>query len=292
MNTEFNIGVRPEIIRPKEDSESFTSNKINPRISVISTSLNHAQFIEETILSIARQNFKDFEHIIMDGGSTDDTKEIVKKYPHVDFYSEKDSGPCEAFNKGLKIAKGDYVIMSCTSDGLLSSEWLGTCVDIMDNDPEISLVWGFPQYLSEQGILGPVSYKDSHFSNFEPPQKFNWFSYWSQTKFWLPEGNFCVRREIYDECFPKDDFNKTVEPCLEFNFNFNSRGYLPFFVNVVANFGRTHSNQMGQIFARTGMGERHLHDYFNKSNTYLMSLNTNPHSFRDGESKIISKKND
>jgi glycosyltransferase involved in cell wall biosynthesis len=289
MTTNFQIGLRPEIIRKKEDQETFTSNKVNPRITVISPSLNHESFIEDTILSIARQSFKDFEHIIMDGGSTDSTHEIVKKYPHVDFYSEKDSGPCEAFNKGLKIAKGDYVIMSCTSDGLLSEDWLKTCVEIMDNDPEISLVWGLPQYLSEDGFLGPVSYIDSHFKNFEPPQKFEYFEYWKQTKFWLPEGNFCVRKKIYDECFPKDDFNKTIEPCLEFNYNFNSRGYLAYFVNVVANFGRTHNNQMGQIFARSGMGNLHLKDYFGKTENYLNNLHNTPHQFRDGKSITINK---
>ena len=280
------IGSKPEITRKKEDKEIFVSNKINPRISIVSPSYNHGQFIEDTILSVARQKFKDFEHIIIDGGSTDNTIEVVGKYPHVTFYSEKDSGPCEAFNKGLKIAKGDYVIMSCVSDGLLNENWLDICVSELDKDPEVSLVWGLPQYLSEDGYLGNVSYIDHHFANIYPPQKFDWFRYWASTKFWLPEGNFCVRRSIYEECFPKDDFNKTIEPCLEFNYNFNSRGYLPHFINVVANFGRTHSNQMGQQFARTGMSNRHMSDYYGKCDSYI---GKNSHEFRDGQSKIIKK---
>jgi glycosyltransferase involved in cell wall biosynthesis len=279
--------IKPNIIRPKEDGEIFTSNKENPKITIISPSFNHGKFIEDTILCVARQKYKNFEHIIMDGGSTDNTKEIVEKYPHIDFYSESDSGPTEAFNKGLKKAKGEYVIMSCVSDGILNDEWLGTCVEILDKDPEISLVWGLPQYISEEGYLGGISYINDHFLNFMPPQKFDWFDFWKSSKFWLPEGNFCVRKEIYEECFPKDDFNETIEPCLEFNYNFNSKGYLPYFVHTVANFGRTHSNQKGQKFANSGMGGIHLNDYFSKCNNYVNT--TNKHYFRNGKSEIINQ---
>jgi glycosyltransferase involved in cell wall biosynthesis len=286
MEPTFKIqkNVRPHICRPKEDDEEFISNKINPKVSIISPSYNHGQFIEETILTIARQSYKDFEHIIMDGGSTDETIEIVKKYPHVTFYSEKDSGPCDAFNKGMKIAKGDFVLMSCVSDGLLDEDWLKMCVSVLESDEEVSLVWGLPQYLSEDGYLGDVCY--SNFMSQNPPQKFDWFDYWSENRFWFPEGNFIARKNVYMECFPKDDFDKTIEPCLEFNFNFNSKGYLPYFIGVVANFGRTHSNQMGQQFSLSGMSNRHMNDYQSKCDSYLSQ---NSHFFRNGQSSIIKK---
>ncbi len=286
MESTFKIqkNVRPHICRPKEDNEEFISNKINPKVSIISTSYNHGQFVEDTVLSVARQSYKNFEHIIMDGGSTDNTAEIVKKYPHVTFYSEKDSGFSEAFNKGMKVAKGEFILLCCVSDGLLDEDWLKMCVSVLESDEEVSLVWGLPQYLSEDGYLGDVCY--SNFMSQTPPQKFDWFNYWSETRFWFPEGNFMARKNVYMECFPKDDFDKTIEPYLEFNFNFNSSGYLPYFISAVANFGRTHSNQMGQQFSLSGMGNTHMNDYQSKSNLYLSQ---NSHFFRNGQSSIIKK---
>jgi len=280
--------MKPHLTRPKEDNEIFTSNKINPKVSVITISLNHDRFFEETILSVARQTYKDFEHIIIDGGSTDGTKDIAEKYPHLTFLSEVDSGCTEAINKGLALAKGDYVLMPCVSDGYVNENWIEKCVDALDSDPEISLVWGLPQYLSEDGYLGSVSYSDKFSKSSPPPQKFDWFNYWAGTKFWLPEGNFCVRTDVFKKCYPKSDNDRNLEPCLEFNYKFNSEGYLPFYIDEIANFGRTHQNQMGQKFASNGLANVQMNDYINKCNAYI-SNNMNTHQFRDGMSNIITK---
>ncbi len=279
--------MRPNIIRPREKDEVFTSNKINPKVSVITISLNHDKFFEETILSVARQTYKNFEHIIVDGGSTDRTKDIASSYEHLTFISEPDSGCTEAINKGISLSKGEYILMPCVTDGLLDENWIKSCVEVLENDQEVSLVWGLPQYLSEDGHLGDVSYQD-RFSNTHPPQKFDWFNFWKQTKFWLPEGNFCVRSNIFKECFPKSDNERNIEPCLEFNYRFNSNGYLPYFINTIANFGRKHDNQMGQQFSSSGLCHVQMNDYVSKSNNYIMA-NINDHKFRDGKSQIVKK---
>jgi len=79
------------------------------KISIITPTLNHAQYIEDTILSVKNQDYSDFEHIIIDGGSTDGTVDILKKYPHLIWISEKDSGQSNAINKGFKMASGDIL---------------------------------------------------------------------------------------------------------------------------------------------------------------------------------------
>jgi glycosyltransferase involved in cell wall biosynthesis len=79
------------------------------KISIITPTLNHARFIEDTILSVLQQDYKNYEHIIIDGGSTDGTVEILKKYPHLKWISEKDNGQSAAINKGVKMAKGDIL---------------------------------------------------------------------------------------------------------------------------------------------------------------------------------------
>ena len=79
------------------------------KISIITPSYNQGEFIEKTILSVLNQNYSNYEHIIVDAGSTDKTLEILNKYPHLKWISEPDEGQSDALNKGLKMATGDVI---------------------------------------------------------------------------------------------------------------------------------------------------------------------------------------
>ncbi len=89
----------------------MSNNSANPLISIITVVLNDEKNIENTIRSVIDQEHKNIQYILVDGGSTDFTLEIIKKYQ--DFISvlvtEKDQGIYDAFNKGLKLAKGDLI---------------------------------------------------------------------------------------------------------------------------------------------------------------------------------------
>jgi len=82
-----------------------------PKITVVTPSYNQGQFIEETILSVLNQDYPNLEYIIMDGGSTDETVEIIKKYEdRLTFWeSKKDNGQADAINKGFSMSTGDII---------------------------------------------------------------------------------------------------------------------------------------------------------------------------------------
>lgn len=79
------------------------------KISILTPSYNQGAYLERNILSVLHQSYPSFEHIVIDGGSTDDSIDILKKYPHLKWVSEKDQGQADALNKGLKIASGDII---------------------------------------------------------------------------------------------------------------------------------------------------------------------------------------
>jgi glycosyltransferase involved in cell wall biosynthesis len=88
---------------------SYKSDFRYPKITIITPSYNQGQFLEETIRSVLLQNYPNLEYIVIDGGSTDNSVEIIKKYEKwIDYWvSEPDRGQAHAINKGLEIATGE-----------------------------------------------------------------------------------------------------------------------------------------------------------------------------------------
>lgn len=79
------------------------------KFSILTPSYNQGKYLEENILSVLNQNYNNFEHIIVDGGSTDNTLNILKKYKHLKWISEPDNGQADALNKGLKLVTGNII---------------------------------------------------------------------------------------------------------------------------------------------------------------------------------------
>lgn len=96
------------------------------RVSIITAVFNGEEFLEETIQSIVSQDYADFEYIIIDGGSTDKTVEIIKKYEDKITYwiSEPDKGISDAFNKGIRVATGNYINFQGDGDRLFEKTTL------------------------------------------------------------------------------------------------------------------------------------------------------------------------
>lgn len=107
------------------DSKIYAVDKIWPKISIVTPCYNQGHYIEETILSILNQNYPNLEYVIIDGGSTDDTIQIIKKYESKLTYwiSEPDKGQADAINKGVLKCTGQ-IFNWINSDDYLAKEAL------------------------------------------------------------------------------------------------------------------------------------------------------------------------
>jgi glycosyltransferase involved in cell wall biosynthesis len=123
-----------------------------PKISIITPSYNQGKYIEETILSILNQGYPNLEYIIIDGGSDDNTVEIIRKYEkHLAYWvSETDRGQAHAINKGLEKATGDIFAYLNSDDYYLPNAFLEVSQAFLEN-PETDLLHGRCRYVNEFG---------------------------------------------------------------------------------------------------------------------------------------------
>lgn len=140
------------------------------RVSIITPSYNQAKYLEQTILSVLNQDYPDIEYIVMDGGSTDGSVEIIKKYAmesnglpfgrKIDHWiSEKDAGQADAINKGFARASGDLVAW-LNSDDFYHPGALRSAVQIFDENPDVVLVYGNMLAVDEHGAtFNTLNYK-------------------------------------------------------------------------------------------------------------------------------------
>jgi len=127
-----------------------------PLVSIVTPSFNQAEFLEETILSVLNQDYPNLEYFIIDGGSTDGSIEIIKKYhDHItQWVSEKDKGQTDALNKGFSMAKGEFFAW-INSDDVYMPGAISQAVTVLQNRPNVVMVYGDADYIDSHGnVIG------------------------------------------------------------------------------------------------------------------------------------------
>lgn len=120
-------------------------------VSVIIPTHNYGRYISEAIESVLAQTYPNIEVIVVDDGSTDNTREVVKKYPSVKYVYQKHRGPwtpARARNNGIALSKGEYIVC-LDADDKLHPDYIKRCVNIIREDERIGFVWTATQFFGE-----------------------------------------------------------------------------------------------------------------------------------------------
>ena len=147
MDNELNFRnfLEKSVIQGGKRLNSGSVNSSKPLFSIITVVYNNEKYLEETIKSVVNQKFRNFEYIIIDGGSSDKTLDIIKRYDsQIDYWiSQKDKGIYDAFNKGMSLAKGDFIGIINSDDTYLDNalEIIAKYINDLANK-EIDFIFG------------------------------------------------------------------------------------------------------------------------------------------------------
>jgi glycosyltransferase involved in cell wall biosynthesis len=193
-----------------------------PKITIITPNYNLGEYLEQTILSILNQNYPNLEYIIIDGGSTDNSLEIIKKYEkHLAYWvSEPDKGMYEAIQKGFNRSTGD-IMGWLNSDDMLTPNGLFTLAEIFSTFSNIHWVQGRPVSWDEKGRLIDVGML----------KRWNKYHFYIGKYQWIQQESTYWRRELWDKAGGKLNTNLRLagdfELWLRFLIMKNSTPFLP-----------------------------------------------------------------
>jgi glycosyltransferase involved in cell wall biosynthesis len=165
-----------------------------PKITIVTPSYNQGMFLEETIRSVLLQGYPNLEYIIIDGGSTDQSVEIIRKYePWLAYWvSEKDKGQADAINKGWQHSSGDFLGW-LNSDDLLTPGCLETEARYFVDHPEVGFVFGDMVRIDKDSVQFAVeTFRD--FDIVDIVKRAGWIS---------QQGNL-MRKSVFEQVGPLD----------------------------------------------------------------------------------------
>tara|TARA_B100001057_G_C22627757_1_gene863159 strand:- start:4 stop:768 length:765 start_codon:yes stop_codon:yes gene_type:complete len=181
------------------------------KISIITVTYNSENFIENCVCSVLNQTYKNVEYIVIDGKSSDNTLNKLKKYSKniSKIVSEKDHGTYEAMNKGVKLAKGEIVGLLNSDDFYASNEVLSRVASIFKSNPSIDACYADLSYIDQIDTSRVIRYWKS-----------SKFVLGSFSRGWCPpHPTFFVRRSVYEK-FGKFNLNYSIASDVELMMRF------------------------------------------------------------------------
>ncbi len=207
-----------------------------PVFSVVTPSLNQGNYIEENILSVRKQGYPHVEHIVVDGGSTDNTLEILYKYNKLKWVSEKDEGQAHALNKGFRMSRGD-VICWINSDDRLANNALWVAAGFFGANP------------GEKAVTGAMDNMDAggrHLCRFESGEYT--FEYLLNENKDIRQSATFFKREVLDEV---GDLREDLHYAMDYEF----------FLRMTRSFRIRNIPEPLSVFRRHGMSKSRSRDF-------------------------------
>jgi glycosyltransferase involved in cell wall biosynthesis len=160
-----------------------------PLLTIVTPSFNQGHFLDETIQSVLSQKYAHLEHLVIDGGSTDQTIEVLKKYPHVKWTSEKDRGQTHAVNKGVQRATGE-IIGWVNSDDTFLPGCFDAVIERFQSDRDCHVIFGNYHAIDETGKI--LYSNDSFCGTYE--EMIRWWDY----TYSVHQPTVFVRKRVFD----------------------------------------------------------------------------------------------
>ncbi len=178
--------------------------KKNPAVSVVLTSYNHEAYVAAAINSVLCQTFTDFELLIVDDGSTDSSRDVIKTFkdPRIKFFLyEENRGPVIAIREAVHSARGKYIAVH-HSDDLWTPDKLAKQVAFLEANPEYAACFTWVDFVDEHGNIRPPERGDFYANVFEQSNRSRaeWLNYFFHNANCLCHPSAVLRREVYEKC--------------------------------------------------------------------------------------------
>jgi glycosyltransferase involved in cell wall biosynthesis len=177
-----------------------------PLVSIVTPSFNQVQFLEQTILSVLEQDYPHIEYLIVDGGSTDGSLELIQRYaPRLTWWvSEPDQGQTDAINKGFSHARGE-ILAWLNSDDTYQPGAISQAVEYLQSHPEVGMVYGDANLIDASGnIIGKFPARQTDYRRLRRgyvhiPQQASFFqaSLWKQVGPLDPSFYFAMDYDLW-----------------------------------------------------------------------------------------------
>lgn len=183
---------------------------MKPTVSVILTSYNHEKYIAEAIESVLNQTFSDFELLIADDGSSDNSREVIKKFSDTRikiFLHENNRGPRIILQELLNVAQGKYIAIHHSDDTWIADK-LEKQINFLDANKNYAACFTWANFIDEQGNLQELADEDFYKKIFEQENKSRaeWLRYFFFNQNCLCHPSLMIRKNIYKK-YNLTDFN-------------------------------------------------------------------------------------
>jgi len=254
--------LKPKLLKIKQETTKENKKRLSiqvkqyPKISVITPSFNSVKYIEEAINSVLKQDYPNVEHIIMDGGSTDGTLEILKRYPHLRWLSKSDNGQSDAMNKGFLISTGD-IIVYLNADDFFEKGAFFDAVENLKPEKGIKIVAGMCNVVKPDGSI--------YVPAFVPKVDFFHMMWWWNAWFPINPSSYFYTREVQESV---GGFNERDHYMMDYDFILKVALHYPIHT-VERVWGNFRWIETGKSFTRPAELTRKVvsRKYFNKLST-------------------------